>query len=208
MYTDVDTLVADIIAIYDSTETSTLQNVTARTARIVHYLQRTAEDVWFHRAWPFAMGSEALVMTAGEESLPDDFARISIEGGLFDANGISWVEIPYQDMQYLRGRGLKQQAKLFTIGSTLQIVDVNSSASFTFVYQTVAPTITAGEETGFPHSFGQALLLGTVAKLKEEEGDARQIWRMDYQAALAKVGTLYQRASRPSQLPMTVGGMW
>lgn len=214
MYADVDTLVADVISIYDSTETSSLQNLAARTARIVHYLQRTVEDVWFHRAWPFSMASDTLTMTAGEDSLPTDFGRISIEGALFDSNGISWVEIPYQDMQYLRTRGLKQQAKLFAIGSMLQVVDPTSTASFTLVYQKMAPTIAAGEDMGlgedigFPQSFGQVLLLGTVAKLKEEEGDTRQIWKADYQQALGKMGTLYQRASRPSQMPQTIGGMW
>lgn len=214
MYADVDTLVADVISIYDSTETSSLQNLAARTARIVHYLQRTVEDVWFHRAWPFSMASDTLTMTAGEDSLPTDFGRISIEGALFDSNGISWVEIPYQDMQYLRTRGLKQQAKLFAIGSMLQVVDPTSTASFTLVYQKMAPTIAAGEDMGlgedigFPQSFGQVLLLGTVAKLKEEEGDTRQIWKADYQQALGKMGTLYQRESRPSQMPQTIGGMW
>jgi hypothetical protein len=206
MYADVASLVADVISIYDSTETATLQNAAARTARITHYLQRTAEDVWFHRAWPFAMASSSIVMVAGAKALPTDFARVSIEGGLFDANGIAWVEIAYQDMAYLRKRNLNQQSKLYTIGSTIQVVDVGSTATFTLVYQKVAPTMAT--TTGFPQPFGQVLLLGTVAKLKEEEGDARQIWRSDYAAALQKVGTLYVKASRPQQMPQTIGGMW
>jgi hypothetical protein len=208
MYTDVDTIVNDIKTIYDNTESASLQNTTARDARILHYLQRSVEDVWFHRAWPFAMASASITMVAGAKALPADFARVSIEGGLFDSNGISWVEISYQDMAYLRGRRLRQQGKLYTVGSTLQVVDVGSTATFTFVYQTQAPIQVAAGDTGLPQTFGQVLLLGAVAKLKEEEGDTRPIWRADYQQALAKMGTLYVKASRPQQMPQTVGGMW
>jgi hypothetical protein len=210
MYADVDALVADVMAIYDNTETSTLQNPTKRTARIVHYLQRTVEDVWFHRAWPFAMASASVVMVAGAKALPTDFGRISIEGALLDASGIAWVEISYQDMAYLRKRKLKQGSKLFAIGPTIQVVDTASTSTFTLVYQTMAPTMVAGAtgDLGFPQPFGEVLLLGTVMKLKEEEGDARQIWRADYASALAKVGTMYVRASRPQQMPVTIGGMW
>jgi hypothetical protein len=209
MTDDVDTMVADIIANYDNTETTTLQNPTTRTARIVSYMQRAAEELWYHRAWPFAMDLEALVMSGGEASLPTDFARVGPEGALLDPNGKPWVEIAFQDMAYLRTRGLRQADHLFCIGSKVQVVNVASTQTFTLVYQLVAPTIATGGTTGFPIPFSHAFLLGTVMKLKEEEGDAREIWRRDYQMALARATALWTQASRPQRMPKTLPGrMW
>jgi hypothetical protein len=156
------------------------------------------------------MSSDTLVMSGGEASLPSDFGRVSYEGYLIGPNGGSpWVEISWQDMTYLRARTLDQSKRLYAVGSVLQIPNVGNNDSFTLAYQTVAPTVAdAGSAIGFPAVFGEALLLGTVMKLKEEEGDQRQIWRVDYQSAIARAASVWSKTSRPTRMPMTVGGMW
>src|SRR3989304_4630431 len=130
MTDDVDTLVADIIANYDNTEVATHQNPTSRVARIISYMQRAMEDLWYHRAWAFAMGADALTMTAGEAALPTDFARVGPEGALLDSRGLPWVEISFQDMAYLRTRRIQQGQHLFCIGPTVQVVNVASTETF------------------------------------------------------------------------------
>ena len=209
MTDDVDTMLADIAAHYDNVETSTLQNPTTRTARYVSYMQRAAEELWYHRAWPFAMAVAPITMVAGAVALPTDFARVGPEGAVLDSRGMPWVEISFQDMAYLRTRRLQQAQHLFCIGPTLQVVNVASTETFTIIYQITAPEIATGATTGFPIPFSHALLLGTVMKLKEEEGDARDIWRRDYFSALAKATALWTQASRPQRMPKTVPGrMW
>jgi len=216
MYTTFDAIVSDVLNIYDNTEDTSVQQVTNRTNRILHYIQRTIEDLWYDpRVWSFTMASDILTMAAGESAFPDDFAQVSGEGGLFDANGKPWVEIPYQDMAYLRGRSLEQNSRFYAIGATIRVPNVQSTEGFTLIYQKVAPTAvlvndnTLLADAGFPPVFGEAILLGTVSKLKEEEGDARQTWRMDYMKALSRVASVWSKnRTRVSRMPVTIGGMW
>lgn len=213
MYTDCADIIDAVVAVYDNTDESAVHNDTTRRERILHYLQRTAEDIWYSRSWPFSMTSDTLTMVAGESDYPDDYARISYEGVLLGPNGKPWVEISYQDMAYIRSRRIEQQRKYYALGSTIQVPDVNNTDNFVLIYQTMAPTLTdgdqAGDPTGFPAPFGEALLLGTVGKLREEEGDDRQIWRIDYQRALGRATGLWSRQTRAQRMPMTVGGgMW
>lgn len=214
MYTTFDAIVSDVLNIYDNTEDTSLQQVTNRRNRILHYIQRTIEDLWYDpRVWSFTMASDILTMLGGECAFPDNFAQVSGEGGLYDLNGKPWVEIPYQDMEYLRGRGLEQNSRFYAIGSNLKVPDTAGAAMFTLIYQKVAPTAALGDEllgdAGFPPVFGEAILLGTVSKLKEEEGDARQGWRMDYMKALSRVASVWSKnRTRVSRMPVTIGGMW
>lgn len=211
MYADFSVVIDDVVAQYDNTDGSAVHNSTTRRLRILHYGQRTMEKIWFHRAWPFAMATDTIAMVTGSAALPDDFARISYEGAVFGpGSNVPWVEISWQDMQYLRKRTLDQSKHYYAIGPGLiQIPNVSSSESFTMMYQTVAPALSDSTGIGgLPAPFGEALLLGTVYKLKEEEGDARTMWRNDFNEALARATALWGRSSRSSRMPMTIGGMW
>lgn len=215
MYDDVADIIDTLVAVYDNTDESGVHNATTRRARMLHYVQRTAEELWYHRVWPFTIGSAAIAMVAGVDTLPDDFARVSLEGGLYGpaGNKSPWVEISIQDMLYIRSRVVEQQQRLFAIdGVNVLIPNVGSADSFVLVYQKTAPVLTdggqSGDPTGFPQPFGEALLLGSVMKLKQEEGDARQHWREDFQRALARCGSLYTKQSRVQRMPVTIGGMW
>ena len=209
MYIDVDALVSDVVNFWDNTIETQYQNPARREARIRHHLQRTVEDVWWHRAWPLAMTSTTLVMTAGSAARPTDFGRVGPEGALNDSNGRPWIEQAYQDLFIMRARGLNREKRYYCVADKIYVVDPTSTQSFTLIYQKQAPTITAGVETGLPQAFGHALLLGTVAKLKEEEGDPRPNWRADYLRALAQVTAVEaQKRSRVQQVPTSVPGMW
>lgn len=216
MYTTFDAIVSDILNIYDNTEDTAVQQVTNRTNRILHYLQRTVEDLWYDpRVWSFTMGSDALTMSGGECAFPDDFAQVSGEGVLVDSGGKAWVEIPYQDMEYIRRKGLEQNSRYYAIGATLKVPVVTSTETYTLIYQKVAPTvalITGNEllgDAGIPPVFGEAILLGAVTKLKEEEGDARQGWRADYMKAVSRAASVWSKGrTRVSRMPVTIGGMW
>lgn len=216
MYTTFDAIVSDILNIYDNTEDTAMQQVTNRTNRVVHYVQRTVEDLWYDtRVWSFTMASDSLTMVAGECAFPDDFAQVSGEGVLLDSDGKPWVEIPYQDMEYIRRKGLEQTNRYYAIGATIKVPNVTSTAGFTLIYQKLAPTVALGTgsevlgDAGIPLVFGEAILLGAVTKLKEEEGDARQIWRMDYMKAMSRAASVWSKGrTRPSRMPVTIGGMW
>lgn len=209
MYSDVDNIISDIIAYYDNTDTSAVHNLTVRQARIRHYLQRTAEDLWFWRPWPFTIKSDTVALSGGSGTLPADFALVSYEGGVYDSSGKPWTEIDLQSMLYLRNRTIEAGRHFYAIsGTDLLVPDTGSSETFTLIYQMVAPALVSGSIGGFPLPFGEVLLLGGVVKLKEEEGDARQNWRGDYFRALARVAGLFTRQSRARQMPVTVGGMW
>jgi hypothetical protein len=219
MYTTGKQIVDAALAYYDNTDGSTMQNTTVRRARLLHYLQRTAEDIWFHRPWPFSIESSQRNFTSGTVAVPANFAQVSAEGGLFDLNGRTWVEIPHQDMLYLRLRGHRANDHIYSIGGNagqgsqyIYLPSTGLTVSMNLVYQTVCPTVVDdpfGEGyLSFPQPFGEALLLGTVAKLKGEEGDARQDWRADYARALARAGASYTKKTRPQMMPQSVGGMW
>lgn len=212
MYDDVADIIDDIISVYDSTDEAAVHNATTRRLRILHYLQRGAEELWYHRSWPFTMASATLNMAAGKASVPTDFARVSYEGMLIGPDGKPWTEINWQDMLYFRERTLEQSRHYFAVTDEILTPNVGSSETFTLLYQKVTPTLTdggqSGDPTGFPQPFGEALMLSGVVKLKSDEGDARETWRADYLKALARATALWTRASRASRMPMTVGGMW
>ncbi len=212
MYDDVAAIIDDIVAVYDNTDETAVHNVTTRRARILHYVQRTAEELWYHRSWPFSMTSATLVMAAGKADVPTDFARISYEGLLIGPNGKPWTEVNWQDMLYFRERTLEQSKHFFAVTNEILTPNVGSADTFTLLYQKTAPVLTDGgqngDPTGFPQPFGEALLLGAVVKLKGDEGDVSEVRRADYRAAVARAGALWIRATRASRMPMTVGGMW
>lgn len=219
MYTTGKQVVDAVLAYYDNTDASTMQNASARQARILHYLQRTAEEVWFHRSWPFSLASATLVFSGGAASVPENFAQVSAEGGLFDTNGRPWVEIAYQDMLYLRMRAIRANDHVYAIGSNdgtgsqrVFLPGTSLTPTMYLIYQTVMATLVYDQYgegfLPFPEQFGEVLLMGTVAKLKSEEGDARQDWKGDYARALARVAATYVKRTRPQMMPQTVGGMW
>lgn len=211
MYTTASAIIDDIVSVYDNTDESGAHNLTTRRARILHYIQRTTEKLWYYRSWPFSMASATVVMVAGEGSLPTDFSRISYEGALLGPGARKpWVEIDFQSMAYMRASRVEQTSRVFAVGSKLQIPDVNNTQSFLLVYQTVAPTQVddGSAETGLPLPFGEALLLGAVYKLKEEEGDPRPHWRQDFADALGRATALWVKNNRAQRMPNTIGGMW
>jgi hypothetical protein len=213
VYTEVDDIVADITAIYQNTDQTTYQDVTKRTARILHYMQRTGEDLWYDRPWTFAMKSASVTMSSGSAALPTDFGRLSEEGALYDANGQPWLECTsFQDFVVRRAwGGTEKNRRRFIIAGTVQVVDSASTQTFTLVYQKQAPTMETGtgKVTGFPQEFGEAILMGTVVKLQLGENDPRRDWKEDYLKTVMRLRASWRSGrSRLQQMPVTIGGAW
>lgn len=212
MAADMDDLYDTILAVYENTDAATLVNATVRRARIVHFVQRALEGLWYDRSWPFSMSSATLTMAGGSAARPTDFAGVTGEGGLWDSNGHPWKEIGYQDMAVIRARHVEVTSKMFTVASTVLVPDTTSTSTFTLVYQKMTPELTAygtSQAVPLPYGFWESLLLGAVALIKYEQGDKRPEWRLDYKDALARQQRLWRnQASRPTRLPITVGGQW
>lgn len=207
-----DDLNTTILTFYENTDAAQLADPTVRRARVVHFMQRAVDGIWYDRAWPFTMTSTALTMVGGQAARPTTFAGVTSEGGLWDSTGTPYKEIDYQDMAVVRARGVEGGRKLFAVGSNVQVSDTGSTETLTLVYQTVSPTVSVyGSTQAFvlPYGFWEVLLLGAVTLIKGELQDVRETWGRQYAVALAKQQRLWKGyASRPRRLPNTVGGMW
>lgn len=209
---DMDDLYDLVLEKYENADPAQLVDITDRYERIVHFAQRAVDEIWYDRAWPFSMATSALVMVGGSAARPSAFAGLTGEGGLWDSAGRPWKEIGYQDMAVIRARHTNTSEKVFSVGTTVLVPDTASTATFTLVYQSTAPELTAqgtSQAVPLPYGFWQPILLGAVALLKSESGDQRPQWGLQYQAALARQQRLWRsQASRPLRLPITVGGQW
>jgi hypothetical protein len=209
---DMDDLYTLILEKYENADPAQLVDITDRWERIVHFAQRSVDEIWYDRAWPFSMATSALAMVGGSAARPSTFAGLSSEGGMWDSSGRVWQEIGYQDMVVIRARHTNTGERLFSVGATVLVPDTASTASFTLAYQATAPELTAqgtSQPVPLPYAFWQAIVLGAVALLKSESGDQRPQWGLQYQAALARQQRLWRsQATRPLRLPITVGGQW
>lgn len=210
MYTATNTLVDDISKYYDNTDLDTIQDADRRRNKVMQYVNRARDEIWWWRAWAWTWTSASITMSGGEASRPSKFSQVGTHGGLFDGNGHPWTEINWQEMQTLRNRAGTVNDKLFAVGTTIQVPNTASSQEFTIVYRLAPTLLSYGESLSpLPEHFGHALLLGSVARLKEEEGDDRQIWRNDFLRALSRaMMTERETGSRVLQMPNAVGGKW
>lgn len=210
MYTTVTALIDDIVSFYDNTESDSHQNRTKRRARILHHLNKVVEDLWFFRPWRFVTASASLVLANGVASLPADFANIG-EGTVRDAQGNPWVEVSYQDMLVFRQQSINSTRHFYALSDVLTIPDPASTATLTMLYTKAAPVLSEAQASnwgGFPTNFRKALMLGTVAFVKEEEGE-KGSWKMDYIEAKSMLArTAMSMRSRQQQLPSSGSGMW
>lgn len=209
---DMDDLVDLILSDYENTDSAQLTDPTRRYARITNFMQHAVDSIWYDRSWPFSMTSSSITMSGGSAARPADFAGLTGDGGMWDSTGVPWREIAYQDMGVIRSRGIEQTSKLFTVGTTVLIPNTSGTDTFTLVYQKTAPEVSVYGSTQaipLPYAFWEAILLGTVVRIKQEAGDERPQWRADYIAALVKQQKLWrERASRPRMMPLAVGGQW
>lgn len=209
---NMDDLADRILADYENTDAAQLTNPNLRYDRITDFMQRALDAIWYDRTWPFTMTSSSITMSGGSASRPADFAGLTGDGGMWDSTGVPWREIAYQDMSVIRSRGVEQSSKLFSIGATVLIPDTSGTGTYTLVYQKTAPELSvygSSQAMPLPYPFWEALLLGTVVRLKQEVGDDRPQWRSDYVSALVKQQRLWrERASRPRMMPLTIGGQW
>ena len=217
MYSETGTLVDDISKYYDNTDLSTVQDATLRQGKIMQFVNRVRDEIWWMRPWTWTQQEDTVTMSSGIGGLPADFGTIGPQCGLYDqANGRPWTQINFQEMQTLRKRHVRVNDRLVAIGvdgaggPAALIPNTGSSEVFDLVYKARPLMLSYSDDIlPMPTHFGQALLLGVVARLKEEEGDPRPLWREDYMRALSRAMVTEREAgSRPAQMPMAVGRKW
>jgi hypothetical protein len=117
-YTD---LMKEAVSYYDDTDVidTGWDLSTPHVKRIMHYINRAQEEIWYYRPWPWRMGNFDFTINApnvGDAYLPGNFSNVGPNGLLLDEQGRPWAEISYQDMVVLRQRNQRTQDHLFCIG--------------------------------------------------------------------------------------------
>lgn len=234
-YPDADSLLAEVASIYDDTDAVVYTLPPSKVARYLHYIQRTVEEIFNYRPWPWKMAYTQVQFNitpanGREATLPADFANVGPNGALFDPTGEPWAEIDFRNMVSIIAANRLSTRHYFCVGTRvasvsadigdggppgqhfrgLTIPDPNRTDLFTVFYETSPPVVTLGAPIPIPESMHNCLLLGTVAKLQEGKADPRDIWRAEYVSALAKqVSAMMPLASRVKQMPMSSGRrMW
>jgi hypothetical protein len=103
--------------------------------RVLHYINRAQEEIWYYRPWPWRMASYDFAIGApnvGKARLPSNFSNVGPNGLFLDVNGEPWAEISYQDMVVLRKRRERTQDHLFCIGTDAKQWDDDPSAIGTY----------------------------------------------------------------------------
>lgn len=233
-FADVDSLLIAVASYYDDVDAATYGLPPSKTARYLHYVQRTVNEIYAHKPWPWKMAYAPIQFNitpanGREADVPADFANVGENGALFDPTGEPWTEIEYRNMIAMIAGGRHLTQHFFCVGrriasaSTgsgdggvgaadrgLLIPDPNRTDIFTVFYETSPPIVATGASIPLPENLHEAVLLGTVAKLQEGKADPRPIWMTQYKEALGKqVAALMPMSSRAQQMPMTTGRrMW
>lgn len=203
MYTTTTTIIDDLLAVYDN-QTLLGTTSTARRARMLNYVNRTADELWNLRDWSFKFSATTLNCVSGNCALPGDFYSVE---GVWDANGESWTEISYTDLLLLRAKNERTRWHYYAISANFDVVDVTSNDSFTMIYKTALVTFSDGSTIVPPFNppFGRAIYLGAAAKLRADEADKNPTWMQEYLKAQSELCKTAQQYSRMTQMPMTTG---
>lgn len=120
-YATVGDLINDVAAYYNDTDAINYNLSAATKRRLLFYVQRTVDEIWYFRPWAFKMnylsvqGSD---IQNGAYALPFNFATVGSKGGLFEqVNHTLWTEVDFQEWMVLRQRGNTQQMRWYTIGN-------------------------------------------------------------------------------------------
>ena len=131
-FADYDALAREAISYYDDTDVldSGWTIPTAHLKRVLHYINRAQEEIWYYRPWPWRMANYDFVFTGpGFSPLPENFSNVGPNGLLLDNQGRPWAEISYQDMVVLRKRSTRTQDQLFCIADDSKAWDSDFPAA-------------------------------------------------------------------------------
>lgn len=122
-YATVMDLIKDVASFYNDTDALNYVLPESTKRRILHYIQRTSDEIWYYRPWNFKMLTESVVPSSGEYALPYNFATIGPKGLLVeDSTHNVWYEIDYQEWTVLRSRpAAYSNERKFAIGSSALI---------------------------------------------------------------------------------------
>lgn len=120
-YALADDLINDVAAYYNDTDAINFNLSPATKRRMLFYVQRTVDEIWYYRPWAFKMNYltvQGADIVGGAYALPFNFATVGSKGGLFEqSNHTLWTEVDFQEWMVLRQRGNTQQVRWYTIGN-------------------------------------------------------------------------------------------
>lgn len=118
-YATVGDLINDVAAYYNDTDAINYNLSAATKRRLLFYVQRTVDEIWYFRPWAFKMNYVVLdTWMNGMAALPFNFATVGPKGGLFEQqNHALWTEVDFQEWMALRQRNVTQGHRVYTIGN-------------------------------------------------------------------------------------------
>jgi hypothetical protein len=123
-YSTVDALIKDVASFYNDTDALTYILPESTRRRILHYVQRSVDEIWYYRPWSFKMLSFNFQASGGGATLPYNYATVGPKGALYeDGKTVPWREVDYQEWINFRQNGQYAAHRVFCIG-----VDSNAEA--------------------------------------------------------------------------------
>jgi hypothetical protein len=117
-YSTVNAFISDVASFYNDTDALTYILPESTKRRILHYTQRTVDEIWYYRPWSFKMLSFAVdPVGVGIAPLPYNFATVGPKGSLYEVDkNVPWREVDYQELIHLRQNGQYKTHRAFCIG--------------------------------------------------------------------------------------------
>lgn len=157
-YGTVGDLINDVAAYYNDTDAINYVLSPATKRRLLFYVQRTVDEIWYFRPWSFKMNYFVCNnWSSGVHALPYNFATVGPKGGLFEqVTHILWTEVDFQEWMVVRQKAATQQERLYTIG--------NISAAATNIISGDPPTVGPGLGAGTAGQAKRSLLVPSTTE--------------------------------------------
>lgn len=123
-------LVNSVIEYQEDTPSTQYGMTSEREARLCHYYDRAAHEIWYLRDWwPFRHASTSLSLSNGQAALPVNFGGLGDNGYVVPSPSgtgqLPWVEVGYQELLAMRNNNVwparYQQNRVFAIGPPIPI---------------------------------------------------------------------------------------
>ncbi len=138
-YASLRELLQNVIEFQENTPSTLYGATSEREARLSHYYDRAAHEVWHARPWwPFRHAQSQLTLANGQVALPANFDGIGQDGYVVPSPSgtgqLPWVEVNYQELLAMRNNNVwparYQQNRVYAIGAPVPVVtNVEADAS-------------------------------------------------------------------------------
>lgn len=119
-YSTVSDMISDVASFYNDTNALDYVLPEGTKRRILHYIQRSVDEIWYYRPWTFKMMQFGVNPGGiGVASLPFNFATVGPKGMVFEEarpqNG-PWREVDYQEWALMRSNSQYWKHQTYCIG--------------------------------------------------------------------------------------------